>query len=64
MDVLGRLINKGVEGNIVEPFRIGRYEVTLSHLQFADNTMLFCFGKEESFLTLNHMVLPLRICLA
>ena len=48
MDVLSRLISKGVEGNIVEPFKIGRNEVTLSHLQFADDTMLFCSRKEES----------------
>jgi len=30
--------------------------VVLLHLQFADDPMLFCFRKEESFHTLNHMV--------
>ena len=47
---------KRVEGNIIDSFRAGRNEVALSHLQFVDATMLFCSGKEESFLILNHMV--------
>ncbi|TYK13429.1 ACT11D09.5 [Cucumis melo var. makuwa] len=46
---------EGVEGNIIDSFRIGRYEVALSHLQYADDTRSFCFGK-ESFLILNHMM--------
>ena len=56
VDVLRRMINKGVEGNIIESFKIGRDGVVLSHLQFADDTLLFCYGKEESFHTINHMV--------
>ena len=56
VDVLSWKISKEVEGNIIEPFKIGRDGVVLSHLQFADNTMLFFFGKEESFHNLNHMV--------
>ena len=56
VDVLSQIISKGVEGNIIDPFKIGRDEVTLSHLKFVDDTMLFCFGKEEFFLILNHMV--------
>lgn len=56
VDVLSWMISKGVEGNIIEPFKIGKNEVALSHLQFVDDTMLFCFGKEESFHILNHMV--------
>lgn len=54
-DVLSRIIYKGVEGNIIDSFRIGRYEVALSYLQYADDTTSFCFGK-ESFLILNHMM--------
>lgn len=55
-DVFSWIISKGVDGNIVELFKIGRNEVVLSHLRFADDTMLFCFGKEESFLILIHVV--------
>ena len=32
VDVQSRLISKGVEGNIIEPLKIGRDEVALSHL--------------------------------
>lgn len=42
-----------MEGNIIEPFRIGRNAVVLSHLQFVDDTILFC--REESFLILGHI---------
>lgn len=56
VDVFSRMISKGVEGNIIELFKIDRNEVALSHLQFFDDTMLFCFGKEESFQILNHIV--------
>lgn len=41
---------------ILEPFKVGMKEVALSYLQFADDTMFFCFGKEESFLILNHIL--------
>ncbi|KAA0037079.1 suppressor of mec-8 and unc-52 protein-like protein 1 [Cucumis melo var. makuwa] len=47
--------SKGVEGNIIMPFKIGRDGVVLLHLQFADDPMLSCSKKEESFQTLNHM---------
>lgn len=43
-----------MEGRILEPFKVGAKEVNLSHLQFADDTIFFCLGKEESFLILNH----------
>lgn len=56
VDVLSWLILKGVEGNIIESFRIGANEVALSHLQFADDTMLFYSVKEESFFIFNHIV--------
>lgn len=56
VDILSWIIYKGVEGNIIDSFRIGRNEVTLLHPQFVDDPILFCFGKEESFLILNHMV--------
>lgn len=45
-----------MEGNIIEPLRIGSNEVALLHLQFADDKILFCSGKGESFMIINHMV--------
>ena len=45
-----------MEENIIDPFRVGGNVVALSHLQFADDTVLFCFGREDSFLILSHIV--------
>lgn len=56
VDVLSQIIYKVVEGNIIDPFWIRRNEVSLSHCQFVNETMLFCSGKEEFFIILNHMV--------
>lgn len=56
VDVLTRLILKGVEGNIIEPFRVGGMK--WHYLTFSLWTILcyFCSGKEKSFFILNHMV--------
>lgn len=55
-DGLSKIILKGVEGNIIEAFKVGANEVTLTHLQFVDDTMFFCSRNEVSFLILNLMV--------
>ena len=50
MDVLGGIIFGGLGGTILEPFKVGFKEVALWHLQFANGTMFFCFGKENFIL--------------
>lgn len=47
---------KGVEGSIIESFRVGSKEVAISHLQFVDDTILFCYSKEEFSLSIIQMV--------
>ena len=47
MDILSRLINKVVEGNFLSGCKIGgrgevEEELELSHLLYADDTLLFC----------------------
>ena len=41
VDVLARLIDKAKECNVVWGFVVGRDRVEVSHLQFADDTLLF-----------------------
>ena len=38
------------------PFKLGSTVVVLSHLQFADDMMFFCFNKEDFFLILNYIL--------
>ena len=40
VDVLGRLMDKAVEEKVVKGFKVGTDEVSVSHLQFADDTLL------------------------
>lgn len=56
VDVLSRMVSKCVEGELIEPFEVGKDKVTLSHLQFVDDTRFFCFGNDNSFLMLNHVL--------
>ena len=46
MDILSRLVNKAVEGNFLSGFKIGgvreEEELEVSHLLYADDTLLFC----------------------
>ena len=45
MDVISRLINKAVEGNLLTGCKIGgrgEEELVLSHPLYADDTLLFC----------------------
>lgn len=48
-DVLSRLLNRGVERGVVEGIRVGREDVLMSHLQFADYTILFLSEDRSMF---------------
>lgn len=56
LDILSCLIYKGVEGGIIDSFKVGSKEVALSQLQFADDTIFFYSGKEDLFFILNHIL--------
>ena len=51
VDVLGRLIDKAKETNVIRGFIVGRDRVEVSHLQFADDTD---FYGSRSHLFLQH----------
>ncbi|XP_057730401.1 uncharacterized protein LOC130945711 [Arachis stenosperma] len=48
VDVLNRMIREAVRNGWISPLLVGRDNIELSHLQFADYTILFCLPEEET----------------
>ncbi|XP_058090382.1 uncharacterized protein LOC131236882 [Magnolia sinica] len=42
MEAFSRMLDKGVEMGLVKGFSVDRFEFLISHLQYADDTLLFC----------------------
>ena len=51
-DVLSRMLLKAEERSLLEDFRVGRNRCRVSHLQFADDTILFANSCAEELQTL------------
>lgn len=49
MDVLSRLLSKGHDHGAIEGFRVGRENVVVSHVQFADDNILFLSDDVDKF---------------
>ena len=47
VDVLSRMLLKTEERSLLKGFRVGRNRCRVSHLQFADDTILFANSSEE-----------------
>ncbi|RVW90164.1 putative mitochondrial protein [Vitis vinifera] len=56
-DVLSRMLLKAEERNLLEGFRVGRNRCRVTHLQFADDTILFASPREEELQTLKSLLL-------
>ncbi|XP_052114148.1 uncharacterized protein LOC127745457 [Arachis duranensis] len=48
VDVLSRMIGEAVRNGRISPLLVGRDNIELSHLQFADDTILLCPPDEET----------------
>ncbi|XP_057756015.1 uncharacterized protein LOC130975212 [Arachis stenosperma] len=48
VDILHRMIGEAVRNGRISPLLVGRDSVELSHLQFADDTILFCPPEDET----------------
>ncbi|XP_016206133.1 uncharacterized protein LOC107646461 [Arachis ipaensis] len=48
VDVLHRMVGEAVRNGRISPLVVGRDRVELSHLQFADDTILFCPPDDET----------------
>ncbi|XP_016177716.1 uncharacterized protein LOC107620006 [Arachis ipaensis] len=48
VDVLHRIVGEAIKNGRISPLLIGRDTIALSHLQFADDTILFCPPEEKT----------------
>ncbi|XP_077246168.1 uncharacterized protein LOC143886076 [Tasmannia lanceolata] len=55
-ETLNRLIAKGSVAKLMQGFYVGQREVEVSHLQFVDDTLLFCSPEVESVLYLKAII--------
>lgn len=49
VDVLGRMVEKAIEGLMLKGFEVGTEKVCILHNQFAVDTLFFMDGKEDYF---------------
>ena len=56
LDCLGRLVDRARNCQLVEGLNVGRDDVVVSHLQFADDTIFFSSGNEEKFNSFVEMI--------
>ena len=50
VDVLSRLISTAVANGLIRGVKVGSEGIVVSHLQFADNTILFLENNKDNFL--------------
>ena len=48
VDVLHRMVGEAIRNDRISPLLVGRDHIELLHLQFADDTVLFCPPEEET----------------
>ncbi|XP_016206848.1 uncharacterized protein LOC107647266 [Arachis ipaensis] len=56
VDVLHRMVGEAVRNGRISPLLVGRDKIELSHLQFADDTILFCPPEIETILNYKRLL--------
>jgi len=56
-EVMNRLLLRGSSMGLFQGLQVGRQGVTITHLQFAEDTLLFCEAKEESLQNIKGLLL-------
>lgn len=62
-EVLNRLVDRVVGAGLIGALEIGRKGVRLSHLQFADDTILFCSASYDTFLNYKRILVCFSVML-
>ena len=60
MEALSRLIQRGVRGGLLDGFEVGddcRRRISVSHLLYADDTLIFCGAEERQLYNLRCILL-------
>ena len=55
-DILNRILNRVVSEGLIEGVKVGRHQINLSHLQFADDTLLFSVAKKEELINIRRIL--------
>lgn len=58
MGVLRRLALLGVEKGVVEGFQMGKESISLSHIQFTDDSIFLCLGQKNFLRNFNGFFNP------
>ena len=63
VEMLNKLVAKAVELGKIENIQVGREGIELSHLQFVDDTLLFCLAEKETSRNYWRLLLSFEIML-
>ena len=61
VEMLNKLVAKAVELGEIESIQVGREGIELSHLQFVDDTLLFCLVEKETSRNYRRLLLSFEI---
>ncbi|XP_016192828.1 uncharacterized protein LOC107633742 [Arachis ipaensis] len=56
VDVLHRMVGEAIRNGRISPLLVGRDKIELSHLQFANDTILFCSPETETILNYKRLL--------
>lgn len=55
-EAFNQLMKTAIERNLFQGLKVGFREVNVSHLQFADDTLIFCLAKKKNLINLRRII--------
>jgi len=59
-EVLNKMVQRAAELNMIKGITVGTGDVQLTHLQFADDTLIFCEAEVQYLIRLKHILLSFQ----